>query len=122
MGASLSQRNVSARLRPDARVDALTTAGSQHASSHRPLPSGTVTFAFTDIEGSTRRWEHDHAAMTAALHVHDALVRKAIEACGGDVFKTMGDAFCAVFRRPQDAVTAMLDVQRALGAEDFSSI
>jgi len=88
----------------------------------RPLPSGTVTFAFTDIEGSTLRWERDRTAMTTALRLHDVLVRSAIERCGGYVFKAIGDAFCAVFRRPQDAVSAMLDVQRTLVTHDFSAI
>ena len=62
-----------------------------------PLPSGTVTFLFTDIEGSTRLWEAQPAAMPAALARHDALVRYCIEARGGHIFKTGGDAFCAAF-------------------------
>src|SRR4051812_44102843 len=59
------------------------------------LPSGTVTFLFTDIEGSTQRWQQQPAAMGPALARHDRLVREAIEAHGGVVFKTVGDAFCA---------------------------
>ncbi len=86
------------------------------------LPTGTVTFAFTDIEGSTRRWERDRAAMERALKKHDALLRETISRHGGHVFKTVGDAFCAAFARPEDAVAAMLDAQRALGAEDFSAV
>jgi predicted ATPase/class 3 adenylate cyclase len=85
-------------------------------------PSGTVTFVFTDIEGSTARWERDRAAMQDAVRRHDALVRSAIERHGGFVFKTIGDAFCASFARPEDAVAALLDVQRALGSEDFSAV
>jgi class 3 adenylate cyclase len=61
------------------------------------LPSGTVTFLFTDIGGSTQLWERQPEAMQAALTHHDALVRAAIEAHGGYVFKTVGDAFCAAF-------------------------
>lgn len=87
-----------------------------------PLPSGTVTFAFTDIEGSTARWERDRAAMEEAVRRHDAIVRGAIEQRGGHVFKTMGDAFLSVFERPEDAVAAMLAAQRALIAEDFSAV
>jgi predicted ATPase/class 3 adenylate cyclase len=93
------------------------------SSSHaEPLPNGTITFAFTDIEGSTQRWDRDRAAMEAAVRRHDALMREAIAAHNGYVFKTVGDAFCAAFPRPEDAVGAMLDAQRALGAEDFSAI
>ncbi len=87
-----------------------------------PLPSGTLTFAFTDIEGSTQRWDRDRDAMQAAVRRHDSLMRAAIGAHGGYVFKTIGDAFCAAFARPEDAVAAMLDVQRALAAEDFSAV
>jgi class 3 adenylate cyclase len=61
------------------------------------LPSGTVTFLFTDIEESTRAWERDASGMREALARHDALLRQAIEARGGHVFKTVGDAFCAAF-------------------------
>ena len=86
------------------------------------LPSGTVTFVFTDIEGSTQRWDRDRAAMQAAVRRHDALMREAIAAHHGYVFKTIGDAFCAAFARPEDAVAAMFDAQRALGAEDFSAV
>ena len=61
------------------------------------LPSGTVTFLFTDIEGSTTRWEHQPEAMRVALARHDALLRAAIDEHGGHVVKTMGDAFHAAF-------------------------
>ncbi|MDQ6931667.1 MAG: adenylate/guanylate cyclase domain-containing protein [Candidatus Eremiobacteraeota bacterium] len=86
------------------------------------LPSGTVTFAFTDIEGSTLRWERDSAAMENAVRRHDVLVRAAIEEHGGHVFKTVGDAFCAAFSRPQDAIAAVLAAQRAVAAENFSAV
>jgi predicted ATPase/class 3 adenylate cyclase len=86
------------------------------------LPTGTVTFAFTDIEGSTARWERDRAAMQDAVRRHDTIMRAAIAAHDGVVFKTIGDAFCAAFARPEDAVAAMLDAQRALAAEDFSAV
>jgi class 3 adenylate cyclase/tetratricopeptide (TPR) repeat protein len=87
-----------------------------------PLPKGTVTFAFTDIEGSTARWERGRAAMHEAVGRHDAIVRGAIEQRGGQVFKTMGDAFLSVFARPEDAAAAMLAAQEALQAEDFSAV
>lgn len=86
-------------------------------ASTPPLPTGTVTFLFTDIEGSTRLWESQQAAMQAALPRHDALVRQCIAAHGGHVFKTGGDAFCAAFHTAPDALAAALESQRALHAE-----
>ena len=86
------------------------------------LPSGTVTFLFTDIEGSTTRWEHQPEAMGTALARHDALVRAAIREHDGHVVKTMGDAFHAVFVRAPDAVAAALDAQRGLQAEPWGEI
>jgi predicted ATPase/class 3 adenylate cyclase len=85
-------------------------------------PTGTVTFLFTDIEGSTQRWERDPGAMAAALRRHDRLMRDAIEAHGGYVFKVVGDAFCATFARAPDAVAAALHSQRALLGEDFLQV
>src|SRR5438034_1364833 len=78
------------------------------------LSTGAVTFLFTDIEGSTRLWEQQPEAMRAALRRHDTLLRDAIEAHGGHVFKTIGDAFCAVFADPAAAVRAAIAGQRAL--------
>lgn len=86
------------------------------------LPSGTVTFLFSDIEGSTQRWSRDRAAMQEAVRLHDRIMREAIEARAGRVFKTFGDAFCSVFQTPESAVAAALDAQRALAAADFSSV
>ena len=81
------------------------------------LPSGTVTFLFTDIEGSTRRWEQHPAAMKVDLARHDEILRSTIEANGGCVFKTVGDAFCAAFGSSTQAVAASPKVQRSLRAE-----
>lgn len=86
------------------------------------LPSGTVTFLFTDIEGSTQRWEANREAMQDAVRHHDELLRNAIETHGGIVFKTIGDAFCAAFSRPEDAAAAALEVQQRLHADDFSAV
>jgi len=61
------------------------------------FPTGPVAFLYTDIEGSTRRGEAPGPAMGAAVARHDALLRRAIADHGGVVFKTVGDAFCAVF-------------------------
>src|SRR5437867_3620407 len=80
-------------------------------------PTGTVTFLFTDIEGSTRLWEEHPDAMPLALARHDALLRAAIEANGGVVFKTVGDAFCAAFASAPDAADAALAAQRDLRNE-----
>ena len=70
---------------------------TQSAAAANPLPTGTVTFLFTDIEGSTRLWERTPAAMRAALARHDALAAQCIDHHDGYVFKTGGDAFCAAF-------------------------
>src|SRR6476620_8188857 len=83
------------------------------------LPSGTVTFLYTDIEGSTVRWERWPAAMKSAVEHHDALMREAIEANGGTVFRTMGDAFCAVFPTAPQALNAAIAAQCALLAETW---
>jgi class 3 adenylate cyclase len=78
-------------------------------------PSGTVTFLFTDVEGSTRLWETDPAGMGVALAAHDEVFRSAVEAAGGWVFKHTGDGVCAAFSFAFDAVTAAVDAQRRLG-------
>ena len=63
------------------------------------LPSGTVTFLFTDIEGSTALWEQDRQSMATAVERHLALLRDMIEAHGGVLFKTVGDATQSAFPR-----------------------
>jgi class 3 adenylate cyclase len=78
------------------------------------LPSGTVTFLFTDIEGSSRMWERKPQAMAGALARHDDILQSTIEDHGGYVFKTVGDAFCAVFSTAPEALQAALSTQRAL--------
>jgi predicted ATPase/class 3 adenylate cyclase len=77
-------------------------------------PSGVVTFLFTDVEGSTRRWEADAQAMRAALVVHDKVLRTAIEAYDGFLFSHTGDGFVAAFASPTSAVNAAIDAQREL--------
>ena len=83
------------------------------------MPQGTVTFLFTDLEGSTRRWEAHPAEMKDALARHDAIVRGAVEAHHGVVFSTMGDGMAAVFASARDAVRAVLAAQQGLGEEDW---
>src|SRR5271166_4392768 len=77
-------------------------------------PSGVVTFLFTDVEGSTRRWEADADGMRVALAAHDEVLRKAIETHGGNVFKHTGDGVCAAFSSPRAAVDAAVAAQRSL--------
>ena len=83
-------------------------------------PTGTVTFLFTDIEGSTRLWERNAQAMQEALARHDELLRTTIEARDGYVFKTVGDAFCAAFGTATDAAEAALACQLALLEEGWA--
>src|ERR1041385_7717099 len=83
------------------------------------LPTGTLTFLFTDIEGSTRLWERFPEAMRLALEQHDALLKAAIETHNGYVFKTVGDAFCAAFPAASDALSAALEAHLALAAEEW---
>jgi predicted ATPase/class 3 adenylate cyclase len=78
------------------------------------LPSGTVTFLFTDIAGSTRLWEQYPDAMQPALALHDEVVDAAIVAHHGHVVKTTGDGFHAVFATAHDALAAALGAQVAL--------
>ena len=76
--------------------------------------SGVLTFLFTDIEGSTRRWEADPKSMRAALTVHDELLCRVVEEHGGHLFNNTGDGVCAAFTSPSSAVDAAVQAQRAL--------
>ena len=78
------------------------------------LPTGTVTFLFTDIEASTPRWESDAGAMAAAPAAHDEVLRSAIAGHGGFVFKHTGDGVCAAFGSAPEAVAAAVEAQRRL--------
>lgn len=86
------------------------------------LPSGTVAFLFSDIEGSTRRWDAHGDAMRDAVRRHDEIVRSEIERRRGYVFKTIGDAFCAAFWSVGEALEAAVDAQRRLGRENFADV
>lgn len=79
-----------------------------------PKPSGVVTFLFTDIEGSTRRWESDADSMRRALTAHDDTMREITAAYDGWMFKHTGDGICAAFGSPKSAVDAAIAAQRAL--------
>ena len=78
------------------------------------LPAGTVTFLFTDIEGSTRLLKRLREQYEQALSVHDRILRAAIGEAGGQIVDTQGDAFFAAFPRARDAVAAAVAAQRSL--------
>jgi predicted ATPase/class 3 adenylate cyclase len=110
--------------RAELAADRLTDPVRSGASLLRApaeLPSGTITFLFTDIQDSTQLWEQHRVAMGRALARHDAILRRAIAAYGGRVFKTVGDAVCAAFARAPDALAAALACQRELISEPWSA-
>jgi predicted ATPase/class 3 adenylate cyclase len=85
------------------------------------LPTGTVTFLFTDLEGSTRLWEEEPQAMKEALARHDAVLRQAVAAEGGRVVKGTGDGLHAVFGTAEAAVSAAVGGQLALSSESWGA-
>lgn len=87
----------------------------------RDLPTGTITFVFTDIEGSTRLLQVMGAAFEGALRRHQEIVATAIEAAGGVVVKDEADSFFAVFQSATAAVSAAVEIQRRLAAEPWST-
>ena len=111
---------------PDGAGDAVRFAWFTWVSGGGPsgvvvneLPSGTVTFLFTDIEGSTRLWEEHPEAMKVALARHDAILRDAVAEHDGHVVKTTGDGVHAVFATAHDALDAAVAMQRGLAVESF---
>jgi predicted ATPase/class 3 adenylate cyclase len=100
-------------------ADVLGPTGTPHDTA---LPSGMLAFLFTDIEGSTTLWEQHGSAMERALARHDAIMRQTLDAYGGQVFNTAGDAFHAVFTTVAEALDAALASQRALAAEAWGPI
>ena len=101
------------------RLRAIMRASGARGGNVPELPSGTVTFLFTDLEGSTRLWEEHPEAMRPALERHDALLRAAVEGVGGQVVKTTGDGVHAVFdHHPRRARRGGRRPSAALGAED----
>ena len=83
------------------------------------LPRGTVTFLFTDIEGSTALWERDRAAMREAVARQLAILQSLIAAHHGVLYKTVGDGTQAAFASAEEALRAAVASQRALLAEDW---
>ena len=108
-------------VRPAARAVSGEVTYLPVATQRRALPTGTVTFLFTDIEGSTRLWEQHCEAMWAALARHDAILTQVITAHRGVIVKTTGDGAHAVFTRATDALAAALVAQRALQAEEWDA-
>src|SRR5689334_7050401 len=105
--------------------DALEPGNTRLRETMEPrnaYPTGTVAFLFTDIEGSTVRWEQDRPAMMAVVERHLALLRRAVEAHRGVLFKVIGDAVQAAFPTAPDAVSAALDAQRALVRTDWGAL
>lgn len=86
------------------------------------LPTGTVTFLFTDLERSTRLWEEQPEGMKAALARHDELLADAVVAHGGHVIKTTGDGIHAVFSTADDAIVAAVAGQLALAGEEWGPV
>ena len=83
------------------------------------LPSGMVTFLFTDIEGSSQKWDRARTAMRAAVEIHDAILDEAIGRHHGHVVKKLGDGFMAAFADPADAVAAACDAQHLIRRTDW---
>lgn len=86
----------------------------------QPRPSGTVSFLFTDVAGSTRLWDADRTGMAASLATHDAILTSTIGAQGGYVFSTAGDSYGAAFPTAKAAMTTALEAQLALASEDWA--
>jgi predicted ATPase/class 3 adenylate cyclase/DNA-binding CsgD family transcriptional regulator len=101
---------------------AASPSGNPARSIPPALPSGTVTFLFTDIEGSTPLWERDPEAMQRAFSRQETIVREAMVAHGGYVYKMIGDAFQVAFATASTALAAALAAQRALYTEGWGPI
>ncbi|HEV2673093.1 MAG TPA: hypothetical protein VGV37_01045 [Aliidongia sp.] len=100
----------------------LSTASHQ-ATGTEVLPDSIgAAFLFTDIEGSTRRWETAPDAMRPAMRRHDAILRTTVALHGGRVFKSRGDGLAVVFPSMRHGLVAAIASQRALIAEDWTEI
>ena len=85
-------------------------------------PTGTATFLFTDIEGSTHLWQEKPEAMAIAHARHDEILREAIESNHGNVFQIVGDSFSAAFHNAVDGLRAVLAAQRGLQKETWGEM
>ena len=84
------------------------------------LPSGTVTFLFTDIEGSTKLSQEYPDAFRALFARHNQILNQAIKAHNGYAFQVVGDSFAAAFHTPREAINAAVDAQRSLYLEEWT--
>lgn len=84
------------------------------------LPTGTVTFLFTDIEGSTKLAQEHPAEMPALLARHNEILNQTVQAHNGHVFQIVGDSFAVAFHSASDGLNAALDAQRALQSESWN--
>lgn len=112
------------QLKPE-REDLLGEVGGVRGSTHSaetPPTTGTLTFLFTDIEASTRRWDDHAEAMSTALARHDELLRLAVGTHGGTVFKHTGDGICAVFATAPTALSAAVAAQQSLQGEPWAEV
>jgi predicted ATPase/DNA-binding SARP family transcriptional activator len=84
-----------------------------------PLPSGTMTFLLTDLEGSTRRWDRNPSAMRQAMEIHDSVLARAIDSHGGKQVESgrEGDSIFAVFTRASDALACAVELQSELARQ-----
>src|SRR3954466_764226 len=113
----MSSRAVSAPTSSRATGHLSDTARREEGLKVAELPSGTVTFFFTDLESSTRLWELHPDAMQGALARHDDVLRSSVELHGGDVVKMRGDGVHAVFATADAAIVAAVAAQNALSDE-----
>ncbi|WP_081609755.1 adenylate/guanylate cyclase domain-containing protein [Mesorhizobium sp. STM 4661] len=91
-------------------------------TKRRPGSSATLAFLFTDIEGSTDRWERLPTAMQVAIERHDLILSRAVKNAGGRIFKRVGDAVHAVFPQAFAALCAAIEAQRALHDDGFQDV
>jgi adenylate cyclase len=94
-------------------------SGTLGQSSAVSLPGGVVTFLFTDVVGSSAKWDSARSAMESAIRRHDEIFEEEIESRGGVIIKKMGDGLMAVFPDPTDAVRAAVESQRRLRTEPW---
>src|SRR5215218_10081524 len=120
-GFKPAQKSFETRPKTPAKLPSAIVPSKEKEDAERMVapPSGTVTFLFTDIEGSSRLWEECPETMSTALGRHDEAMHGAIAANGGHVFKTVGDAFCAAFPTALGALQAALAAQRIFLSETW---
>jgi class 3 adenylate cyclase len=106
---------------PSGNVESPPWSVTRSREQDDPLKSKIhlATFLFTDIEGSSKLWEHEPQKMKVALQRHHEILQKAILSNGGEVFQIIGDAFCAAFLTVLSAVTAAVTAQQELHREQW---